>query len=154
MKKFTLDFMIMGKNFIEKFMMIVVKVMSRTYTNDLPQSVNIPTATYSPWQTDINFQKIFPIIKSHTLIDVYRLYENWHLVQQTNSIEGHILEVGVWRGGSGCLMAYHSKILNSRKKIFLCDTFEGVVKAGQHDNKYRGGGIFRYKPRNYRKTLC
>jgi O-methyltransferase len=51
-------------------------------------------------------------------------------------VPGNFLEVGVWRGGSGCLIAARSP---AGKKVYLCDTFFGVVKASERDNRYRGG---------------
>ena len=50
-----------------------------------------------------------------------------------------VLEVGVWRGGTGCLLAAKAQSLNRNATVFLCDTFSGVVKAGEIDNFYKGG---------------
>ena len=99
----------------------------------------IPHATYSPWWTDAEFQKIFGVVQAFTLVDVYRLYELWTLVEQVNDVEGDILEVGVWRGGSGCLLAMKAKLERLPARVFLCDTFAGVVKAGAQDHEYTGG---------------
>jgi O-methyltransferase len=99
----------------------------------------IPHATYSPWWTDAEFQKTFREVQAFTLVDVYRLYELWTLIGQVTDVEGDILEVGVWRGGSGCLLATKAKLENLQAKVFLCDTFAGVVKAGPQDREYRGG---------------
>jgi O-methyltransferase len=99
----------------------------------------IPHATYSPWWTDAEFQKIFGVVQAFTLVDVYRLYELWTLVEQVNDVEGDILEVGVWRGGSGCLLATKAKLESLPARVFLCDTFAGVVKAGAQDHEYTGG---------------
>jgi O-methyltransferase len=99
----------------------------------------IPHATYSPWWTDTEFQKAFREVQAFTLVDVYRLYELWTLIEQVVEVEGDILEVGVWRGGSGCLLATKAKLERVPAKVFLCDTFEGVVKAGVQDREYTGG---------------
>ena len=99
----------------------------------------IPHATYSPWWTDAEFQKVFRQVQAFTLVDVYRLYELWALVGQVAGVEGDILEVGVWRGGSGCLLAAKAKLEELPVRVFLCDTFAGVVKAGAQDGDYTGG---------------
>ena len=99
----------------------------------------VPYATYSPWQDDITFQKFFELIKSNTLVDLYRCYELWNLVIDTKEIVGDILEVGVWRGGTGALMAAATMQTNSPSMVYLADTFSGVVKAGEMDTLYRGG---------------
>ena len=99
-----------------------------------------PVAGYSPWLADEEFNKIHEAIKSHTLVDVYRLYELYSLVRQSGSLpEGDILEVGVWRGGSGALLAQAAANFGLAGKVFLADTFLGVVKAGEKDTKYTGG---------------
>jgi O-methyltransferase len=99
----------------------------------------VPHATYSPWWSDQAFMSVLDEIRDRTLIDVYRLYELWRLVDQTQHLDGDIVEVGVWRGGSGCLMASRAKECGLDATVYLCDTFEGVVKAGSRDNEYVGG---------------
>jgi O-methyltransferase len=102
-------------------------------------SIVIPHATYSPWIDDTDFSTAFEKIKKNTLVDIYRAYELWSLVRETAHLGGDILEVGVWRGGTGCLIAERAKQLEPAATVFLCDTFKGVVKAGKQDSHYRGG---------------
>jgi O-methyltransferase len=102
-------------------------------------SAVIPEAMFSPWNTDESFRKVHHRILGYTTIDIYRCYELWHLVGQVAHLSGDILEVGAWRGGSGCLLAARAGQLGLPASVFLCDTFKGVVKAGRHDNRYRGG---------------
>jgi O-methyltransferase len=97
---------------------------------------SLPVATYSPWLQDEDFKKAYTLSKTNTLVDIYRCYELWTLVKQTNKLEGDVLEVGVWKGGTGCLLA---GAVSKGTTVFLCDTFKGVVKAGSKDNRYRGG---------------
>lgn len=97
----------------------------------------LPYATLSPWLDDKDFITLYDKIKQYTLVDLYRCYELWLLAKQSAKIEGAILEVGVWRGGTGAILAEATKYLN--KKVFLCDTFQGVVKAGGNDTVYKGG---------------
>jgi hypothetical protein len=49
------------------------------------------------------------------------------------------MEVGVWRGGSGALIASQSARLIPSAQVFLCDTFTGVVKTGAQDSIYEDG---------------
>ena len=62
-------------------------------------SVVLPEALFSPWRVDANFRKTYDRIAPYTLVDIYRCYELWQLVDQLAPRGGHILEVGVWRGG-------------------------------------------------------
>lgn len=97
-----------------------------------------PLATYSPWNEDAEFIQVTEQIAGHTLVDTYRCFELWQLVRQVESLDaGDILEVGVWRGGTGAVMAKRAQLLGSQSKLFLCDTFEGVVKAGANDSHYK-----------------
>jgi O-methyltransferase len=108
-----------------------------------PQSPDIlhqrvfPAATYAPWLSDVEFVRCYAQIKNNTLVDLYRCYELWQLGNQLASVPGDFLEVGVWRGGTGCLLA---KTAQGRDKhVFLADTFTGVVKTSGKDTTYTGG---------------
>ncbi len=107
--------------------------------SDLRYSVVVPGASYSPWLSDTPFLAAYEVLKSNTMVDLYRCYELWTLVGQCARLGGDILEVGVWRGGTGCLMAVRAGLMGSSAKVYLADTFSGVVKAGVMDPSYKGG---------------
>ena len=98
-----------------------------------------PYATYSPWNTDAAFRSAYKAVQSSTLVDVYRCYELWSLVEQSAKLDGGLIEVGVWRGGTGALIAASAKACGITDPVYLCDTFFGVVKAGPEDRSYEGG---------------
>ncbi len=98
----------------------------------------LPGATLSPWLNDQEFLDVYQKIKSNTLVDVYRCHELWTLARQAMKIEGDILEVGVWRGGTGAILA-RAVASKPQMKVILADTFEGVVKVGDKDTLYKGG---------------
>ena len=98
-----------------------------------------PFATYAPWKIDPAFLSTYSVIQLNTLVDIYRCWELWTLVDQTAKRDGGILEVGVWRGGTGALMAKRVLSTGRNDPVYLCDTFEGVVKAGSKDSAYKGG---------------
>jgi|ERR1043166_2529924 O-methyltransferase len=99
-----------------------------------------PRARFSPWNSDEEFLSVFEVIQEHTLVDLYRCYELWDLVRQAAALQsGAILEVGVWKGGTGALIAKSAQLAHISEPVFLCDTFTGVVKAGTRDTFYRGG---------------
>lgn len=99
-----------------------------------------PKATYSPWNKDPGFNSIYPMVCSNTLVDKFRCYELWKLVEQVSKLEsGHLIEIGVWRGGTGALIAKQAMNCGINDTVYLCDTFEGVVKAGENDTSYVGG---------------
>jgi O-methyltransferase len=97
------------------------------------------SATYSPWNTDAHFQRVFDLIRSHTLVDQLRCYELWMLLEQLGEVPGAFLEVGVWNGGTGTLIATQARAIDPQAPVYLCDTFAGVVKADANDPMYKGG---------------
>lgn len=103
--------------------------------------LSFPSANYAPWLGDEAFKKIYSQISNNTLVDIYRCYELWQLVEQAHSLNraAAILEVGVWRGGTAGIMAQQLLNLNSTATLYLADTFTGVAKAGANDSFYTGG---------------
>src|SRR6266851_5708872 len=88
-----------------------------------------PFATYSPWLTDTAFKQVYDEIKHHTLVDHYLCYELWQLVTEAAKLgRGDLIEVGAWRGGTGCVIARRAELNNLTNTVYLCDTFKGVVK--------------------------
>lgn len=98
-----------------------------------------PISSYAPWQADEEFQHVFQAVKKNTLVDVWRCYELWTMVEELRQVPGAIVEVGVWRGGSGAIMASRAAALGIEDPIYLCDTWQGVVKTGEVDTYYRDG---------------
>jgi O-methyltransferase len=102
-------------------------------------AMSFPTATYAPWQTDVDFQRAYQTVRDYTLVDMWRCYELWQLVAQVSDVPGAILEVGVWRGGTGALMARRAQLLGNTEPVYLCDTWEGVVNSDTIDTHYHDG---------------
>ena len=102
------------------------------------ENILIPDAL-APWATDGAFVGLWTEIHGHTLTDVYRCHELYQLVREVAHIPGDILEVGVWRGGTGAVLAAAASTWKPTARIWLCDTFSGVVKAGSLDPSYVGG---------------
>jgi O-methyltransferase len=99
-----------------------------------------PFATYSPWITDTAFTRVYDRIKHHTLVDHYLCYDLWQLVAEIAKLDGgDLIEVGSWRGGTGCVIATKAALCKLANTVYLCDTFKGVVKAGTLDTFYQGG---------------
>lgn len=102
-------------------------------------STIISSATYSPWRVDQQFLDVYEAVRENSLLDDLRLYELWQLSDQVGHLNGDVIEVGCWRGGAGCLIAKRIAERQKEARVFLCDTFAGVVKAGGRDDAYRGG---------------
>lgn len=76
---------------------------------------------------------IYNKVQLNTLSTYHRCYELWNLIKESKKLSGEIIEIGTWRGGSGALIAYQSKKHCPNSKVYLCDTFKGVVKSGEND---------------------
>ena len=95
---------------------------------------------YAPWLSDQEFRNAYAAARDHTLVDVYRAFELWSLVSEVAKLpDGDILEVGTWRGGSGCILALKAKKEVPTADVILADTFEGIVKASAIDGGYGDG---------------
>lgn len=127
-----------GKKSVEKLLFALRKALIEKHLDPERDSVLMSWATYSPWLLDREFTACQEVIREYTLVDLYRCWELWHLVGQTRHLTGDMLEVGTWRGGTGCLLGARSKQLGLSATVFLCDTFTGVVKTSAVDT-YRGG---------------
>jgi len=79
----------------------------------------LPHATLAPWLNDPAFLNIYNRVVQYTLVDLYRCYELWTLAQQASKVDGAILEVGVWRGGTGAILAEANRLT---KKAFILRT--------------------------------
>ena len=98
-----------------------------------------PISSYAPWQADDEFQRVYRAVRDNTFVDEWRCYELWSLVAELREVPGAILEVGVWRGGSGAIMATRAAALGISEPVYLCDTWRGVVKTGELDTYYADG---------------
>ncbi|MBR0904574.1 TylF/MycF/NovP-related O-methyltransferase [Bradyrhizobium liaoningense] len=108
--------------------------------------------SYAPWLKDKRLDAYFSAIhppylrgvrkdpnKNGTIVDIYRCWTIWQVVTQLAKVEGDLIEVGAFRGGTSALIAHALSITKQSNHLFICDTFRGVVKAGEYDDMYRGG---------------
>ena len=108
----------------------LVRVAYRGRLDPHEHAIIIPESSLSPWRFDEGFNAAYEQIRAFTLVDEMRLYELWALAGQLDSVPGDIIEIGVWRGGSGCLLAMQGAQGERPATVYLCDTFAGVVHAG------------------------
>ena len=66
-----------------------------------------------------------------------RLEFLWNKVQEAP--EGDVVEIGCWKGGSSLMIATSAALHKFSSKVYICDTFKGVVLAGPNDNHHKDG---------------
>ena len=67
----------------------------------------------------------------HTLVDIYRCYEIWSAVAEAAKLQqGDLMEVGMWRGGTGAVIAAQSARLIPSARVFLCDNSLEWLRLG------------------------
>lgn len=115
----------------------------RNYNIDSNYEEITPIANFAPWNNDRDFNELFNKIKKYTFVDKYRLFELWQLVGETINIPGALIEVGVWRGGSGALLCKKADLCGIKDTVYLCDTFEGIVKADPEKDPYFQDGTLK-----------
>lgn len=89
-----------------------------------------------PIDMEKGFEDICIISKKYTLTSVERMYALYKAVEYVINagIQGDIVEAGVWKGGSMMLAALTlQKFDDTRRKIYLYDTYAGMTKPGEKD---------------------
>jgi O-methyltransferase len=90
------------------------------------------------WLDDAKFVALYNEIKSDTMVDMIRCFMLYQLSRCVSLLDGDVAEVGVWRGGTGKLLA---KSL-PQKAIYLFDTFEGLPRTTpEYDRDYYTEGM-------------
>lgn len=92
----------------------------------------------APWEKDKAFGPIFETLGNRTLVDLRRCHILYQLAMQTRSLPGDVAEVGVYRGGTACLLG---KVFNASgdKPLHLFDTFAGLPDTdAAKDQHHRG----------------
>lgn len=92
---------------------------------------------YLPWNSEKDFNNIYNEIKNNTLNPKSRLYTIYSFANKYLTDGGSFIEVGTWKGGVPGLI---SKIPNCKGiDVYVCDTFKGVVNAGDNDSYFKNG---------------
>lgn len=78
------------------------------------------------WETEAEFVSMYEAVRDHTLVDKVRMFMLYQTFLHTASLEGEVVEVGVYRGGTAKLFSLINKEYKLHKKINLFDTFGGM----------------------------
>ena len=105
--------------------------------------VDLYQPLFSPWKGEARFEKVFQMIKDHTLCSRDRSYILWTTLRQALLLKGEVFECGVFRGGTALLaaatMANYSPHLS--KKLHLFDSFEGMPETVRGVDRLKSGDL-------------
>ncbi|HEX5038302.1 MAG TPA: TylF/MycF/NovP-related O-methyltransferase [bacterium] len=79
-------------------------------------------------------------VKAHTYLDAYKAKRVWDLAVEAKDLEGDFIECGSHQGGLGFLLGFFIRHFGLKKRVFLCDSFEGLPEPNPNfDSYYRKG---------------
>lgn len=89
---------------------------------------------------------------SHSLLPMFKLQFLEEAVK--NSPEGgDVLEIGCFRGGSSLVLANTLLNKDPDRTAYICDTFQGIALAGEHDNYHVDGNFSQTSEEQVSKLL-
>lgn len=83
----------------------------------------------------MNVDEFLHIVKPYTMTTDVRIISLFNSLQEImlNGIDGDFVECGVWQGGNILGMASYLSSHNIYRKIWLYDTFNGMINPTQYD---------------------
>jgi O-methyltransferase len=100
------------------------------------------TPTAESWPPDMDTQAValFRRVRPFTMTTIERVYALRESVKYIirQNIPGSIVECGVWKGGSMMAVAKTLSEINSKRDLYLFDTFEGMTTPTTVDVDFRG----------------
>lgn len=87
------------------------------------------------WDGDKTFRSLYEEIKGRTVVSQDRCFMLYQLARYAHNKEGEIAEVGVYRGGTGKLIAKACP----NKRVHLFDTFSGMPQTNSNVDHHKEG---------------
>ena len=87
---------------LQRALFLAYRTQAKHSVDPARHSVTVSECTYSPWNLDEEFLVAHRAVAESTLVDKRKLFGLWEYSRQVRHLDGDYLEVGVWRGGTGC----------------------------------------------------
>ncbi len=90
---------------------------------------------------EMPFRELYQACSPYTMTSVERMYAVYKAAEHVvrNNIPGDFVECGVWRGGCAMMAALtFQKFGDTRRNIYLYDTYEGMTQPSDKDVKHNG----------------
>jgi len=89
------------------------------------------------WEEDKEFNKLYNLISSHSLVDKQRCFMLYQYAQQVAHLSGDVAEVGVYKGGTAKLLA--KSFEQTDKTLHLFDTYSGMPPTDRNKDLHSEG---------------
>jgi len=73
---------------------------------------------------------------------IHRLFKLYEILKTSKKVKGQILEFGCYKGSSALIILETLKILKLKKKLFLYDSFNGLVNITSKDKLKKNNNFF------------
>lgn len=95
----------------------------------------IDGASSRPALNDKEFQQLYNIVQAYTMVPLPRLQSLYQHAREVclNGPSGNFVECGVAGGGSSGLLSAIIKSFDPSRKLFACDSFDGMPPATEFD---------------------
>ena len=96
---------------------------------------------YSPWLGDPDFERAYAAGASRTLVSRDRCYVLWRTLHQALHLEGDLVELGVYRGGTALITATIMRESGDARPLHLVDGFVGMPGITDGVDRLREGDL-------------
>ena len=106
------------------------------------------------YMVDTRFDWASSVVVHHTGMDEFRRFQLWHLAAESAKLDGgEILEVGCGLGGSGFMIAVSVRLAGVKDRVYLCDSFFGLVKADAEFDTLQNGEMGNTSPEKVEELI-
>jgi len=89
------------------------------------------------------FNEYWSRVSSWTYLDPYKAKNVWDLALEALKIEGDFIECGSHLGGLGFLLGFLIRHFKADKRVYLCDSFQGMPEPDPLFDSYYQKGMLR-----------
>lgn len=109
---------------------------------------------YSPWLGDPAFERVYAATAGRTLVSRDRCFVLWRTLQQALSLDGELVECGVFRGGTALLAATTVRQEGTDRPLHLVDSFAGMPGTTTDVDRFQEGDLGSTSEEDVRRALA
>jgi O-methyltransferase len=109
---------------------------------------------YSPWLGDPDFERAYAAGAGRTLVSRDRCYVLWRTLNQALHLEGDLIELGVFRGGTALITATAMREAGDARPLHLVDGFVGMPHITDGVDRLLEGDLGRTSAQDVRAALA